>query len=564
MKIKSLVGICAVSASLVACGGGDIKIDAANNSPIDNSVAGDQIVNSNNQAGDGEPSTGSNPCASYIDSSVTRQGSYDAATGHCTYGTDFVSLSKPYDQEEDLTLNDLPNDGVHVFNGSLVIGKNYSSNADLSAAGIAQGGDGSVLRIEAGATLAFRSSDDYFVINRGSQMFAEGAADAPITVTSTSDAVDGSVAAEADGEWGGMLINGFGITNKCEYTGTMGVDIALATGEECHVEAEGKAGAGQTHYGGDNNADNSGILNYFIVKHTGAEVAPENELNGISFNTVGSGTTVDYLQAYSTLDDGVEMFGGAVNISHYVALYVRDDSIDIDEGYQGTFDYALVIQSETFGNQCVESDGIGSYSKKDAVVIDDYIARGLNSRATIRNLTCIISPSDQGTRGNGAGLRVREAHFPTIENAIVTTAYGADAVVDPTKNEHSCVRIENAGATDLAIVESVFGCSDVTKGDLDGASTLDWLNANSNDTMATNETGENPSFDDTDVNIALFEANSFYSLALGDMVVNGGAVTVTPTESRTFIGAVTSGDDWTAGWAYGLDPSNRGQALWFE
>ena len=63
-------------------------------------------------------------------------------------------------------------------------------------------------------------------------------------------------------------------------------------------------------------------------------------------------------------------------MGHYIGMYVRDDSIDIDEGYRGTIDYALVIQSENDGNRCVESDGIGSYSSKDQATIDYFIARG--------------------------------------------------------------------------------------------------------------------------------------------------------------------------------------------
>lgn len=561
MKIQTLLSVTALSAALAACGGGDVIIDAQNNSPVDNSI-GD---NSNNVDNGGETPTTptTNPCASYTDASGLIQGDYDAATGDCTYRTNFVSLNKPYVGEGELFLADLPNDGVHIFNGSLVIGQNYDNDADRIAAGIMQGGDGSILRIEAGATLAFRSADDYFVINRGSQIFAEGEPGAPITVTSVSDAVDGTVDPEADGEWGGMVINGFGVNNRCEYTGSVDDGtIAIAPGEECHVVAEGKAGAGQTNFGGDNNDDNSGVLNYFIVKHTGADVSAGNELNGISFNAVGAGTIVDYLQAYSTLDDGIEMFGGAVNISHYIGMYVRDDSIDIDDGYRGTINYALVIQSENFGNQCIESDGVGSYSSKSAV-IDDYIARGLNSQAKINNLTCIISPSNQGTRDEGAGWRIREAHIPEITNSIMTTAYGANTETDSTK--HYCVSIESTEGRqaalegDLKIENSIFACNTVAKGDLNGSSTLDWLNAN-NDTMSTAATGENPSDDATDVNIALF-TNGFYSLPIGDMVINGGAATI--SADAGLIGAVSMDDDWTANWAYGLHEGNRGQALWF-
>ncbi len=301
MKITTLVSVTALTAVLAACGGGDIEIDARNQSTVDNSI-GD---GSGNVGGGSGGETGDNPCASYEMGGSTFQGSYDGR--HCTYGTDFVSLSKPYTGSEELVFGDLSNDGAHIFNDSLMMGQSYDNDDDLAAAGITQGGDGSVLRLEAGAILAFRSSDDYFVINRGSQIYAEGTASEPVVVTSVSD-VEGTVGAEDVQEWGGMIINGFGVNNKCSYTGSFEDDNLATTG--CHSAAEGKSGAGQTFFGGDNNADDSGSLEYFVVKHTGAQVSPGNELNGISFNAVGSETEVSYLQVYSTFDDGIEFFGG--------------------------------------------------------------------------------------------------------------------------------------------------------------------------------------------------------------------------------------------------------------
>lgn len=548
MNTKSLLCVSALAAILAGCGGsgGDINIaPSTTDNSVDNSV--------NNTGGDND----SNPCASYELDGVTFQGFLSG--DDCIYDTSFVDLDKPL--MVDLDIPAIP--GVHIFQGSLVVGENFSNDADMAAAGITQGGDGPVLTIAAGETLAFQSSDDYFVINRGSQIFAEGTEINPITITSVSDAVDGTVGPEDVSEWGGMIINGFGVTNKCSYTGTRGVDLALDG--ECHVAAEGKAGAGQTHYGGDNDADNSGILRYFIVKHTGALVDVGNELNGIAFDAVGSGTTVDYIQAYSTFDDGVEMFGGAVDISHYVATYVRDDSIDIDEGYIGTFDYALVIQSEGDGNRCVESDGIGSYSKKDQATIDDFIARGLNSAATIKNMTCIVSGQEVGTHEPGQGLRIREAHFPTIQNSLITTAYSGDELLGDDDFNY-CVRIDDEGGQaaldgDLVIEESIVACQDLVDGDLNGSSTLDWLNASGNDTMQTAEAGEDPTAD-SNANLQILD--SFYSLPIGDMVINGGPVTVTPTEGRAYIGAVSQDDNWIAGWTYGLQSTNRGQPLWFE
>ena len=74
-----------------------------------------------------------------------------------------------------------------MFEGSLFIGEAHSDNAELAAAGIAEGGDGPRLTIEAGATLAFASQTQFVIINRGSTIFAVGSVDAPITFTSFSD-----------------------------------------------------------------------------------------------------------------------------------------------------------------------------------------------------------------------------------------------------------------------------------------------------------------------------------------------------------------------------------------
>ena len=123
------------------------------------------------------------------------------------------------------------------------------------------------------------------IINRGSQLFAVGTAEKPITFTSVSD-VEGTVGPEDVQQWGGMVVNGFGVTNKCEYTGSMSAGNLATT--DCHVDAEGAAGLDESQYGGDNNEDSSGRLEYVVVKHTGAEVANGDELNGISFGGVGS------------------------------------------------------------------------------------------------------------------------------------------------------------------------------------------------------------------------------------------------------------------------------------
>ncbi|MEM7612740.1 MAG: serine/threonine protein kinase, partial [Pseudomonadota bacterium] len=330
MKRINLVPGAVAVVILAGCGGGDINIEPRTT-----------VTDSNNTTNTGGGGNANDACASYTNTGGQEiTGVYDGQ--NCTYAPSFVDAGN--NLTVDLTIPALPNGGAHIFEGSMFVGETFDTDAGLAGANITEGGDGPVLTVEAGATLAWQSSADFLIINRGSQLFAVGRADAPITFTSVSD-VNDTVAFDDVQQWGGMVINGFGVTNQCDYTGSVaGGDLATT---DCHVDAEGAAGLDESQYGGDNNDDSSGRLEYVVVKHTGAQVGNGDELNGISFGGVGRNTIVENLQVYSTFDDGIEMFGGAVNFTNFVALYVRDDSIDIDEGYSGTITNALVIQSET-------------------------------------------------------------------------------------------------------------------------------------------------------------------------------------------------------------------------
>ncbi len=111
------------------------------------------------------------------------QGVYDGQ--NCAYAPSFVDAGN--NLLVDMTVPALPNGGAHIFQGSLFVGKTYNTQAELTAAGITKGGDGPVLTVEAGAKLAFMSEKQFIIINRGSQIFAVGRADAPVTFTSVSD-----------------------------------------------------------------------------------------------------------------------------------------------------------------------------------------------------------------------------------------------------------------------------------------------------------------------------------------------------------------------------------------
>ena len=544
----------AALALLAACDGGDIVIQpSTTDASVDNSVN-----NSNNTTT--QPVAEDNPCASYVNTGgQTIQG--ELSGSDCVYAPSFVDAGN--NLTFDMTIPDLENDGAHIFEGSLFVGKTYDTDEGLAGAGITKGGDGPVLTVEAGATLAFRSSGDFIIVNRGSQLFAVGTEDKPITFTSVSD-VEGTVGPEDVQQWGGMVVNGFGITNKCQYTGSMSAGN-LAT-SDCHVDAEGAAGLDESQYGGDNNEDSSGRLEYVVVKHTGAEVANGDELNGISFGGVGSNTIIKNLQVYSTYDDGIEMFGGAVSFENFVAVYVRDDSIDIDEGWSGSIDNALVIQSETLGNHCIEADGIGSFSSLTSVAVEETISKGINSRPTISNLTCIVSPSaEQGNFDPGAGWRLREGIYATINDSMVVGSFNSDS-----DDSNYCLRIDNrsqqaAQDGEVSLNTVIFACADKTKGNSlpNGTSVEDWAAANGA-TFATIEDLADPT-PNADADLQLLEDTPpVYSIEYATMSVDGETPSGSPQDGA-YIGALSRVDiNWATGWTYGIFEGSRAQDLWFE
>ncbi|MCY4426510.1 MAG: serine/threonine protein kinase [Halieaceae bacterium] len=560
MNCNKLFTVILVSGLVAACGGsGDINIQPET-----------AVSNSNNTTVTGGGGGENDICASYVRNGQTIQGTADG-NGNCTYGSAFVGPKN--NLTVDLLIPALADGGAHVFTSSLFVGETYRSNADLQAAGIAAGGDGPTLTVEAGATLAFQTNKDFIIINRGSRILANGTADAPITFTSVSD-INGTVGPEDVQQWGGIVINGFGVSNKCSYVGTRG-DAGFMldpANPECHIEAEGSAGDDESQYGGDNDADDSGILRYVVVKHTGAEVANGDELNGISFGGVGSSTVVENLQVYSTFDDGIEMFGGSVSFTNLVALYVRDDSIDVDEGWNGSITNALVIQSQNDGNHCIEADGIGSYRETETARNADLIARGLNSAPTISNLTCIVSANLGGTHGEGAGWRLREGIHPVINDSLLISSFGANDQTD--NDDNYCLRIDNPETQDAAVngdlqLNSVIvACQEPSKGNATGAfaSEQAWAESVGNQfATVADGTAQNPTAAaDTDLQL-LEGAQPIYSLSWATSFVDGAApIATTAPTSGDFLGAVEATADWTAPWAFGISDTNRGQPLWFE
>jgi len=196
------------------------------------------------------------------------------------------------------------------------------------------------LTIEPGTIIkGDKATKGSLVITRGSKINAAGTADKPIVFTS-------SVAAGArkEGDWGGLVILGNAENN-------VGASVAI----EGISDATGKG-----NHGGTNNADNSGVLKYIRIEYAGIALSPDNEINGLTFGSVGSGTTVDHIEVYRSGDDAFEWFGGSVNCSYLLAIDSWDDDFDTDNGFSGKIQFGLAQRlantADVSGSNGFESD----------------------------------------------------------------------------------------------------------------------------------------------------------------------------------------------------------------
>ncbi|MGE0043524.1 MAG: T9SS C-terminal target domain-containing protein [Vicinamibacterales bacterium] len=221
------------------------------------------------------------------------------------------------------------------------------------------------------------------IIDKGARIMAIGTPDQPIVFTS-----DQPIGQRNRGDWGGMIING---------EATINVPGGVAFGE-------GDTG----QYGGTNDDDDSGVLQYVRVEYGGIEFSPDNELNGIAFQAVGRGTTVNYVQVVMNRDDCMEFFGGTVDVKHVILTACGDDSLDWTFGWRGRVQFAVIHQRADDADNGFEADNNGTSN--------DLLPR---SAPTVYNATLIGDPDDNEGRESDDGMLIREGTAGTFRNFIV-------------------------------------------------------------------------------------------------------------------------------------------------
>ncbi len=180
------------------------------------------------------------------------------------------------------------------------------------------------------------------IIARGGQIYAEGTAAQPIIFTFEADPLDGSTPFNTRGQWGGVIMLGSARLNS-------------SPGE---TQIEGIPNTeSRARYGGNNDADNSGILRYVSIRHGGTLIGAANEINGLTLGGVGSGTIIEHIEVVSNADDGIEFFGGTANVKWACVAFCDDDSFDYDEGWRGNGQFWTTIHEPGVGDRGGEHDG---------------------------------------------------------------------------------------------------------------------------------------------------------------------------------------------------------------
>jgi hypothetical protein len=202
-------------------------------------------------------------------------------------------------------------------------------------------GDGATLTIEPGTIIKGRDgqgvSASALMVARGGKIHAVGTAQKPIIFTSTLDNIRqgetaGSNLTEDDkGKWGGLVILG---KAPISFSGALEAQIE-------GVPADESLGL----YGGTTSNDNSGELEYVSIRHGGTEISGGSEINGLTLGGVGNATTINNIEIFANKDDGIELFGGSVNVSNILVSHQGDDGVDIDQAYSGTVDGFMVIHA---------------------------------------------------------------------------------------------------------------------------------------------------------------------------------------------------------------------------
>ncbi len=289
---------------------------------------------------------------------------------------------------------------------------------------------GATLTIDAGVVVAsFVDDQGSLAVCRGAKIYVNGTKDEPVIMTSAEDVKNwtGSVVTtggsggtvdsittlgdpktgiwlERCNDWGNLTIMGEALISASHYGG-IPVTYQDGVGEPIHTNTKcpdglnkkqmegltaGFQGDSKVLYGGDNDDDDSGSISYLSIRYGGKVIGLANELNGLSLGGLGRETDIHHIEIMNNVDDGIEIWGGTVNLRYVNIWNIGDDSFDVDEGWRGKVQFGLIVQGYSIdasqgsgvGDNCFETDGA-----------EDSDAQPVTT-STIYNFTVVGQPID--------------------------------------------------------------------------------------------------------------------------------------------------------------------------
>ena len=269
--------------------------------------------------------------------------------------------------------------------------------------------DGAQITIEAGTKIiSNKDSAGVLVIYRDATIVANGTVSSPIVFTSGE-------ATPNPGDLGGVIL------------------VGQAKGNLNHSVLEGGVDPAFSAFGGTNDAHSSGSLKYVRIEYAGKAVAPGDEVNGLSLYTVGSGTTIDYVEVVRGLDDAFEFFGGTVNCKHLIAYNCADDDFDMDDGYRGMIQFAVSVKDPVFtDNKGITGDISNNFEVDNINPANGFLwTRTPITNPTLSNFTAVGPNNAPGTSVDyGYGMRWRRGAKFLLANSIVIGSQRAGLDLD--------------------------------------------------------------------------------------------------------------------------------------
>lgn len=423
-----------------------------------------------------------------------------------------------------------------ILEGRITASRTLKAEFTYKLRGLVYVTNGAILTIEPGTKIVGENGrNGGLIITRSSKINAEGTAAKPIVFTSEA-------ATPARGDWAGLVVLGNAPTNR-SFNGIEGV--GEVEGGINNSDGLGLYGTPKTQ--AQNPADNSGILKYVRIEYAGFAFLPDQEINGLTFGGVGTGTVVDYVEVSYANDDSFEWFGGTVNCSHLISHRTLDDDFDTDNGYSGKVQFGISLRDSA----------VADVSNVEAFESDNDAAGSSlipQTQAIFSNFT-VMGPRAQLTNaGNSrflAGAQIRRNSSMSLVNSIIL-GYPVGLFIDATRG----VPTDNNTTSTLLVQNTIIGGCATPLSFSRGSNTAVPANPAFSVTTWFNTTTYNNAIYTTNAEVGLIAPFNYnapdFNPTASSVAIAGASFTnarlATGFTSVAYRGACNVGDTWWKTW----------------